>query len=127
MSDTKWGARPVILCDLSPISTFIAYNLNNEINKKSFEVKAKQILEQVEQECGWMYQTQHTVDGKIQYETNENKKPIYGKINYTVWSDVFVCPNCTKELIFWEIAYDDVASAMRTHESSPVARYILDQ
>ena len=29
-----------------------------------------------------------------------------GKINYTVWSDVFVCPECTKEVIFWEAAVD---------------------
>ncbi len=106
MPDIKWGARHAILCDISPIATFIAYNLNNSINKTEFEKEANQILEQVEQECGWMYQTQHTVDGQIQYDTDGTKKPLLGKIIYTVWSDVFVCPNCTEELIFWDIAYD---------------------
>ena len=107
MPGIKWGARHAILCDISPIATFIAYNLNNSIDKKSFEKEANQILDQVEQECGWMYQTQHTVDGQIQYDTEDTKKPILGKINYTVWSDVFVCPNCTEELIFFNIAYDE--------------------
>ena len=33
-----------------------------------------------------------------------------GKINYTVWSDVFACPDCTREVIFWEVAVDQKAS-----------------
>ena len=35
-----------------------------------------------------------------------------GKINYTVWSDVFVCPECTKEVIFWEAAVDKKAGSV---------------
>jgi len=27
-----------------------------------------------------------------------------GIINYTVWSDVFICPNCGKEISFWDVA-----------------------
>jgi hypothetical protein len=27
-----------------------------------------------------------------------------GKINYTVWSDVFICPECAEEIIFWKEA-----------------------
>ena len=107
ISDIKWGARYAILCDLSPIATFIAYNLNNSIDKLEFKKEAEQILEQVEQELGWMYQTQHTVDGQIEYDVEDTKKPILGKINYIVWSDVFVCPSCTQELIFFDIAYDE--------------------
>lgn len=29
-----------------------------------------------------------------------------GKINYTVWSDVFICPICSGEIVFWEAAVD---------------------
>jgi len=32
-----------------------------------------------------------------------------GKINYTVWSDVFVCPECAGEVVFWEAAVDKEA------------------
>jgi DNA modification methylase/REP element-mobilizing transposase RayT len=29
-----------------------------------------------------------------------------GRINYTVWSDVFICPYCGSEYVFWEAAVD---------------------
>ena len=59
----------------------------------------------MEEECGWIYETQHTIDGKVQQDITG--KPIIGKINYTVWSDVFICPNCANEIIFWDVAVDE--------------------
>lgn len=94
---SKLGVRRAILNDLSPAATFISYNYNTPVDVAAFEKGAKRILKEVEKECGWMYETLHT-DGK-------NK----GKINYTVWSDVFVCPDCTKEVVFWDAAVDQEA------------------
>ena len=80
------GARKVVLNDLSPAATFIAYNYNTPVDAVAFEKEAKRILMELEQECGWMYETWHPhVD---------NHQRVKGKINYTVWSDVFHCPNC---------------------------------
>jgi hypothetical protein len=90
---SKLGARKAILNDLSPAATFIAYNYNTPVDVQAFEREAKRILAEVEAEYGWMYETTHT-DGRK------------GKINYTVWSDVFVCPNCTHEIVFWDAAVD---------------------
>jgi rubredoxin len=92
-SFSKLGARKAVLNDLSPAATFIAYNYNTPVDVKAFEKEAKRILAEVEKECGWMYETKHT-DGRV------------GKINYTVWSDVFVCPECAKEVVFTEVAVD---------------------
>lgn len=94
---SKLGARCAVLNDLSPAATFIAYNYNTPVDVIAFEREAKRILKEVEKECGWMYETLHT-DGKTK-----------GKINYTVWSDVFVCPECTREVIFWDAAVDHAA------------------
>lgn len=91
---SKLGARKAVLNDLSPAATFIAYNYNTPVDVAIFEKEAKRILKEVEKECGWMYETLHT-DGKTK-----------GKINYTVWSDVFVCPECAGEVVFWEVAVD---------------------
>ncbi len=91
---SKLGARRAVLNDLSPAATFIAYNYNTPVDVVAFEREAKRILKEVEAECGWMYETLHT-DGKTK-----------GKINYTVWSDVFVCPDCTRDVVFWEAAVD---------------------
>ena len=106
MPDIQWGERKAILCDLSPIATFIADNMNNPVDSKEFEKESNRILGEIEKEYGWMYQTQHTINGKIQYDIG-NKIPVMGKINYTVWSDVFVCPQCSEELVFWDIAVEN--------------------
>ena len=90
---SKLGPRRAVLNDLSPAATFIAYNYNTPVDVAAFEREAKRILREVEEECGWMYETKDK-DGRI------------GKINYTVWSDVFICPECAMEVVFWEVAVD---------------------
>lgn len=86
--------RKAILSDLSPAAAFIAYNYNTSVNSGEYEKEVRRILAEVESECGWMYETLHT-DGKTK-----------GRINYTVWSDVFKCPYCGNEYVFWDIASD---------------------
>lgn len=102
---SKLGARRAVLNDLSPAATFIAYNYNTPVDVVEFEREAKRILAEVEEECGWMYETFHT-DGKTK-----------GRINYTVWSDVFVCPECSHELVFWDAAVDQDAG--KVHKEFP--------
>lgn len=88
---SKIGTRNAILNDLSPAAGFISYNYNTPLSVTAFEKEAKRILKEVEKECTWMFETKHS-DGRI------------GKINYTVWSDVFVCQECLGEVIFWDSA-----------------------
>ena len=101
-----WGARKAILGDLSPIASFIAYNYNTPVDVLAFEIEAKRILAEVEEECGWMYETRHT-NGKM------------GKINYTVWSDILLCHSCEGEMVFWEVAIDQEAGKVRDEFSCP--------
>ena len=101
---SKLGTRHAVLNDLSPAATFIAYNYNTPVNPSSFEREAYRILNEVEKECGWMYETKHS-DGRI------------GRINYTVWSDVFVCNECAGEVVFWDEAVDEKNG--KVHDSFP--------
>lgn len=101
-----WGARHAVLGDLSPIASFIAYNYNTPVNAKRFELEAKKILAEVEKECGWMYETRHT-DGSI------------GKINYVVWSDVFICPDCGGEIVFYDVAVDKEKGEVKEEFACP--------
>ncbi len=119
--DVAWGARRAILCDLSPAATFIAYNYNNPVDPAAFEREAKRILAEVEKECGWMYETDHVVDGKVQVarDVNGTTAPVKGRINYTVWSDVFVCPSCSEEIVFWEAAVDHANGKVRDEFPCP--------
>ena len=57
---SKLGNRRAILNDLSPIATFIAYNYNSPVNVSEVEEKAKEIILEVENECGWMFETYHS-------------------------------------------------------------------
>ena len=98
---SRLGARRAILNDLSPAATFIAYNYNTPVDVVAFEREAKRILAEVEAECGWMYETRHS-DGQTK-----------GRINYTVWSDVFICDVCDKEVVFWAAAVDKDAGKVR--------------
>lgn len=91
---SKLGIRHSILNDLSPIATFIGYNYNSPVNVEIFQKEANRILKEVERECGWMYETIHT-DGKTK-----------ARIEYTVWSEIFNCPNCTDEIVFLDEALD---------------------
>lgn len=102
---SKLGARKAVLNDLSPAATFIAYNYNTPVDAEKFEREAKRILDEVEAKCGWMYETQH-VDKNGKPVIGANGKPVLGKINYVVWSDVFVCPNCMHDFCFWDTAVD---------------------
>ena len=97
----KWGPRRVVLNDLSPAATFIAANYNLPFDVEAFAKAGKQLLKEVEQEIGWMYETTHT-DGKAK-----------GNIEFTVWSEVFTCPHCAGEVNFLEEALDDESKKVR--------------
>ena len=97
----KWGTRRAVLNDLSPAATFIAANYNLPFDVREFARAGRQILEEVEQEIGWMYETLHT-DGKTK-----------GRIEYTVWSEVFTCPDCTDEVVFLDEALDKETKRVR--------------
>ena len=103
---SKLGVRRVVLNDLSPAATFIAYNYNAPIDVFAFEKEAKRILKEVEKECGWMYKTKHS-DGRV------------GSINFTIWSDVFICGECSEEIIFWDAAIDKKEAIVRDEFNCP--------
>lgn len=98
----EWGTRRVILGDLSPVATFISANYNIPFNVEEFSNEARRILSEVMDELGWMYETLHT-DGKTK-----------GRINYTIWSEVFSCPTCSGEVVFLQEALDESNGRIRT-------------
>ncbi len=104
---SKLGARRAILNDLSPAATFIAYHYNTPVDADVFETDATRILKEVEDECGWMYETLHS-DGKTK-----------GRINYVIWSDVFTCPECSGEIVFWRDAINTTTWQVNDDFSCP--------
>lgn len=50
---------------------------------------------------------------------------IKGKINYIVWSDVLLCPNCGEEMTFWDMAVDKKNSFVRDDWNCPKCGILL--
>ncbi len=98
---SKIGARHTVLNDLSPAATFIAHNYNRPIDRFEFEKTAKRIVREVKDECGWMFETLHTDGNTI------------GEVKLTLWSDVLVCPECTHEFVFWDVAADPESGSLK--------------
>ena len=91
---SKLGSRRSVLNDLSPIATFISGNYSSAHTNHNLNFVKNKFVEDLKNKWGWLYQTKHT------------DKHTIGEINYVVWSDVFICPNCSSELVFFDVAFD---------------------
>ena len=130
MHRIKWGIRKTILCDLSPIASFIAYNFNNPVDISEFTNHSKKILSEVESECQWMYHTNHLIQNQLTdnlQNSYKDKNPVEGKINYTIWSDIIVCESCTKEIIFWDIPVSDSKDESEQEINCPYCNASIDK
>ncbi len=126
---SKLGARKSILSDLSPIASFIAYTYNTPSDVISFQSDAQNILRGAEQRFGWMFQTLHgPTDDQIQKAVAKvssadspdlNDIGVTGRVNYTVWSDVFSCPECAGDVVFWNAAVDKEGGKVNDQFSCP--------
>ena len=126
---SKIGPRHAIISDLSPAASFIAHNYNTPVDVHSFGEISRRVLAEVDRQCGWMYQTLHQptaaqVDAARKL-IERTQKPsldgigVVGKINYVVWSDVFSCPDCAGEIVFWDAAVDKNAGKVRDEFACP--------
>ncbi len=91
---SKVGPRRAILNDLSPAATFIAYNYNMPVDVDAFDKESERIIKEVEDDYGWMFRTKHP------HSESE------AEVSYIVWSDVFVCPECSADVVFFSVAVD---------------------
>lgn len=106
-----WGQRHLLLADLSPAATFIANSYNNPEVFDACVDGAEAILGEIEGRLGWVYET-----------ASGSRK---GRIEYTIWSDVFVCPECGKELVYWEVAVDKDKGLVRDTFKCPSCKTVL--
>lgn len=97
---SRIGSRSSVQIDLSSIAAFVAYNYSRGTAQDHFEKKTLRLLEQIEQNLSWMFETRHTSEVK-------------GKVNYVVWSDIFTCPECGGDLVFWDVAIDQERGKVR--------------
>jgi len=86
--------RAAVLCDLSSSATFLAYNYNNPMSLRDFDNLTSKFLKDLRAQVGWLHETRFP-DGRK------------ATINFTIWSDVLVCPYCLEEVVLWSASIDE--------------------
>ena len=82
----KIGARHAILCDLSPVATFIASNYLNPPDAEAFSRAADNLLSNVEAELGDLWRVEDD-DGNVH------------PVEYQIWAEEFICPFCQNPVV----------------------------
>lgn len=118
---SKMGIRNAILNDLSPIATFIASNYN--LKSLTSVGEANELLNKVEDSLGAIYVTASPDIDKLTaeklYDSISTTQSLYSflevlkgsykqgllkRINYTIFSDIYSCKECTHDFIYWNEA-----------------------
>jgi hypothetical protein len=128
---SRLGSRKTVLSDLSPAASFIAHNYNSPVEASLLEREARTVLAEVESEYGWMYATLNDcteedvarwtkcveacqTSAQLRAVVDEIPLRNRARISYTVWSDVFVCPSCGADIVYWDAAVDTSTGDVRS-------------
>lgn len=109
---SQYTGRNCILSDIGIAATFISSNYNKKIDSE-FLKEANELIKAVENECNWLYETNHISKNKL------SDKQLKGTINYIIWSDVFICPYCNSEYVFFDVAIDNINGGVLSSYNCP--------
>jgi DNA modification methylase len=104
----KGGERHVILNDLSTYASFIGHHFNHS----DVPCDLRKEFEEVTRAFDWMYRTR-------------DPEGIERTVNYVVWSDVFLCPECGGEVVFFERFVDARTGEVGSNGTCPTCNAIV--
>ena len=78
------GKRVAIVADLAPAATFIAANYLHTPAVANLEEACDDAIRIVGEATAWMFST----------DMGTSARTTEARIDHTVWSDVFACPEC---------------------------------
>lgn len=79
--------RHALLSDLSPAAVHIARNYTTRCDPQQFALALKRVEQAISPTIRWLY------------------RPVGsdGIVEYTTWSDVYCCPACQAEILYWDL------------------------
>ncbi|MGQ9426957.1 DNA methyltransferase [Gilvimarinus sp. F26214L] len=80
--------RHAILADLSPAAVHIARNYTSFCDPSEFTAAMRKVADTVEPTMRWLY-------CPVEQKTET--------VEYTTWSDVFRCPECSEAFAYWDV------------------------
>jgi len=107
----KWGPRHAILCDLSPVASTIAANYNLPVNSEEFDKSASKLIEESKNATSSLYSSE------------DDPTPF----NYAVWSQIFLCPDCSSRINFMQQAFDMTTREVKDRFLCPSCNSDLDK
>ena len=119
------GERKCILNDLSSIASHVAGAFTSPFSLNWARPIAQQALAKVRSQYSWMYETKHCGwhagerDPQNRLHQIRSSEEQRGEINFVVWSDIFLCPQCGININFWEVAVDFNSKRIQDEFSCP--------
>jgi len=107
------NGRHAVLSDLSPAAVHIARNYTTPCDPSAFMAAVGRVAQRMRQTVAWLY------------ETGTPAAP--GRVEYTVWSDIFECPRCGAPVVYWDAARDPDTGAVTEGVRCSVCRHINDK
>ncbi len=104
---SKLGMRRAVLNDLSPSATSISKMYNSSLDSTIVKKEARKVIEELKKQIAWQYKTKDPETGKECQVTS------------TIWSDVYYCPDCNGEIVFWDVAVDTEKKEVRAEITCP--------
>jgi len=95
-------------CDLSPMCTFVTHQYVSVSPHRSLD-GIEELISDLEEKYEDAIRT-YGKDGKSR------------RIQFTVWSDVLICPNCARDVLFWKNGVDIVTGKMPKEFKCPHCR-----
>lgn len=132
VASTSLGQRWAILTDLSPIATFIASNLLRVIDRREFLASVEKICADIEARFGHLYSTCHTgwkVRHRkgVEHKHYQHRSAHQGSVEFTLYSDVVRCPECTDETTFYAVAVDEQNDSLRSDLECPHCKALVSE
>lgn len=100
----EWGPRSVVLYELSVIGALLSDTMTNPPDPSAFEEAARNVVARVSKELAWLYSA-------------EDPHGDQGHVRHIVWTEVLICPACSREATFWDLAVHTDPPSIHKHGS----------
>ena len=101
------GERQCICGDLSPYAYHISQGYNKPTDITLAHKELRRIFKELQDDYGWMYEV---------FDDEHHK---LGSLHFTVWSNIYSCPNCGHEYPIWDVVLDRENNAIRSRYNCP--------
>jgi len=124
--------RYAVLVDLSPMATLIASNLLRPVGRSGFLTAVKTVCAAVESDFGHLYLTRHSGwkvrDRKVvEHKRYQHRPDQQGSVEFTLYSDVARCPECTAETTLYEVIVDEQNDSLRSDLKCPHCKALVPE